>query len=141
MKLIDLYCAVAGALDTVTGLLLVATPTVTLGWMGIANLPVEPVYMSWIGVFVGSIGLFYLLPFVLPALLGGAKVTRQIVVLEVTALARCLVAAFVAVSVLRGALEPAWMSVAATDLGLAVAQGFLLRRVPNLPEAPRSTPR
>ena len=51
MKPIDLYCAVAGALDTVTGLLLVAAPTVTVGWIdrakGMAQLRTYEYLVEW----------------------------------------------------------------------------------------------
>jgi hypothetical protein len=121
-RLITVYCLLAGSCDAATGVLLVSAPLWTLGLMGVAPVA-EPVFLQWIGVFVGGIGLLYFYPF----LLGGEA--RRRVVLEATALLRLLVAAFVLVSVVRGALAAAWLSVFATDLTLAAVQIVLLWRL------------
>ncbi len=121
-RLIAVYCLLAGACDAVTGALLVSAPIATLRLMGIAELPVEPIYMRFIGVFVGSVGLAYLYPF----LFRGGSVSRQTVVLEVTALVRLGVALFLGVSIARAALAPAWSIVLLTDLALATAQIWML---------------
>lgn len=126
-RLITVYCLLAGFCDATTGVLLVSAPLWTLGLMGVPAVAEpaagDPVYLQWIGVFVGGVGLLYLYPF----LLGGEA--RQRFVLEATALLRLLVAAFVLVSVVRGALADAWLSVFATDLALAAVQIVLLWRL------------
>ena len=115
-----------GAGDGVTGLLLIAVPSWTLGLMRIPTLPDETVYLRWIGVFVGSIGLFYVYPF-----LSGNRVDRRVrlrIVLEVSTMARIAVAVFVAAGIAAGALGWQWASVSVTDFGVASIQIALLRR-------------
>lgn len=123
---LKLYCLAAGACDAATGLLLVAAPALTLRLMGISALPAEPIFLRFVGVFVGAVGLAYLYPFWLdPA----RRLARLTGVLEMTALVRLLVGTFVAMSLVLGALALPWASVALTDLGLATAQLVLLGRL------------
>ena len=119
------YSALAGACDTLTGVLLVVAPATTLYLMGLTSIPAEAVWLRWIGAFVGAVGLTYLYPFALPA---AGRRSRLAVVLEATALIRLVVATFVGVALLRGWLETGWISVLATDLVLALAQLAILRR-------------
>ena len=121
-----LYCLLAGCCDTATGVLLVAAPAFTLQLMRIPTAPSEPVFLRWIGVFVGSVGLAYLYPFVHGVSSRTAPTLR--VVLEWSTLARLAVAAFVGASVAGGALAPGWLSVCFTDLSLAVVQVVMLAR-------------
>lgn len=122
------YCLLAGACDATTGALLVAAPGLTLGWMGIAQRPSEPVYLRFVGVFVAAVGLSYLYPF-----LTLYREARFRVVLETTALIRLAVAVFVGAAVIARALTPLWLSVCATDLALATFQLTVLRRFPITP--------
>lgn len=123
---LKLFCLAAGACDATTGLLLVAAPALTLRLMGISDLPAEPIFLRFVGVFVGAVGLAYLYPFWLdPA----RRLARLTGVLEITALVRLLVGTFVAASLVLGALALPWVSVALTDLGLATAQLVLLGRL------------
>ncbi len=123
-KLMAVYCLLAGSCDAATGALLVAAPAFTIRLMRIVELPPEPVYLRWIGVFVGSVGLAYLYPLVLRG-----KTARIPVVLEMTALVRLSVALFIAVSVGAGALSAPWLSVFFTDFSLALFQLWLLKRI------------
>lgn len=123
---IRVYCALAGSCDALTGLLLLTAPEFTLKLMRIAApTPEQSIYLSFIGAFVGSLGLFYLYPFVH----GCSPRTDAMldVVLRLTALSRVVVGSFVALSLLRGLLPFAWISVAVTDLALAAAQIAILR--------------
>lgn len=125
-RLSVLYSLLAGTCDTATGVLLLGAPRSTLEILGIEPVPAEPavVYLRWIGVFVGSVGLSYLYPFLLA---GGVRRARRLrTVFEVTALVRLAVAAFVLLQVVGRALVPAWLSVSFTDLGLAAVQLGLL---------------
>lgn len=123
---LDLYSLAAGACDATTGLLLVAAPALTLQLMGISPAPAEPVFLRFLGVFVGAVGLAYLYPFLLdPA----RRLARLAVMLEVTALVRLLVGVFVTACLLSGALALPWISVASTDLSLAIIQLVLLGRL------------
>ncbi len=124
-KLITGYCLLAGACDAVTGVLLVSAPIATLKLMRIAELPAEPIYLRFIGAFVGGVGLAYLYPF----LCRGRSDARLTVVLEVTALVRLCVALFLGVSLAEGSLAAAWSTVLLTDLLLALAQIWMLTRL------------
>lgn len=121
-------CLLAGSADALTGILLVSSPALTLGLMGIGTVPAEPVYLRFVGVFVAAVGLAYLHPFVgEPA----RRATRLRTVLEVTALVRICVALFVSAAIATGGLELAWVSVAITDAALALIQISMLRTSPS----------
>ncbi len=124
-RLITFYCLLAGACDAATGVLLVSAPIATLELMRITEVPAEPIYMRFIGVFVGGVGLAYWYPF----LYRGWSRGRLTVVLEVTALVRLCVALFLGVSIARGLLASAWSTVLLTDLLLAAAQIWMLTRL------------
>ncbi|MCP3962635.1 MAG: hypothetical protein GY719_32755 [bacterium] len=119
---IRVYCLLAGACDAATGALLVSAPIWTLNLMRIAQVPAEPIYMRFIGTFVGGVGLAYLVPFVIR---GGSQ-ARLAAVLEVTALIRLCVALFLGVSIAGGALPAAWSTVLLTDLALGSAQIWMV---------------
>jgi hypothetical protein len=125
-RFLPVYCLVVGAMDLVTGLLLIGATESTLRLMGIAVTPAEPIYLRFVGVFVAATGSLYLLPFVSRSL--PARRLRERATLEATALVRACVAAFVTISIASGALEPAWVSVALADGALALAQLLVLRR-------------
>lgn len=112
----------AGLADAATGVLLVAAPLATLRLMRIDPLPAEPAYVRFLGAFVFSVGVAYLLAF-LP--LAGA-LRRRRTVLEVTAVTRGAVALVVGASAAAGALAAAWSPVAVFDGALAVTQAVLL---------------
>ncbi len=119
------YCMAVGAMDAVTGLLLVFVPEITLSLMGLEMVQ-EPVLLRWIGVFVFSVGCMYLLPFLTPA--GRDRLAQLVLSLKATALARACVACFVVVAIVGGQLEIAWGSVAAVDCICAVIQLTMLWR-------------
>jgi hypothetical protein len=118
-----LFCRLAGACELAIGVLLMLDPAATLALMGIGGRLAEPVYLRLAGAFVAAVGLVYLYPF-LTADLG----RRLPVVIEVTALVRTVVAAFVAAAVAARALAPGWLLITAFDAGLAAVQIVLLRR-------------
>ncbi len=129
-RLAQLYTVAAGTCDLVAGLLLVVAPARALTLMGVHPLPVEPVYMRWIGVFVFSIGLAYWMPF------SGAASTRKEQLRAawmMTAMVRLSIGAFTAVSIAVGALSSSFWSVPVTDLLLAIIQIVLLNRLPAQP--------
>lgn len=104
-----------GSMDAVTGLLLITVPEWVLSVLGIGGVdPCSLVFLRWIGVFVGSVGLSYAF-----ALRGSREAET---VWGFTAGVRALVAVFVTVSIVRGALAPAWAGVAVTDAVVAVVQ-------------------
>jgi hypothetical protein len=120
---IAFFCWLAGACDAATGFLLVAAPGLALRLMRVSPAPAEPIYLRFIGVFVGGVGVAYLYPWVVER---SRRWLRVAAVLEITAGLRLAVGIFVLLSVASGALVPAWLVVAATDLGLAAAQILML---------------
>jgi hypothetical protein len=119
------YQLLAGASDTVTGLLLLVAPTTTLRLMQLAAPKEANVYLSFVGAFVFSVGLAYLY---------GAHVVyrgyrRELeVIWLLTAITRASVAVFVFTSVFTGALNSGWLTVAATDGALVLIQALGLRK-------------
>lgn len=142
LRWVALFSLVAGSCDTATGILLVSSPALALQWMGIRDLGPEPlcaghamadVQLRYLGMFVGSIGLSYLYPWLFVRdrihLLTSAGpepdrrwLERLSVVFEVTCLVRLAVALFVTVATAMGALSAPWLSIAATDLTFALCQ-------------------
>lgn len=119
-KFLVVWSVAVGSMDALTGLLLVAAPSLVLQSLGIA--PPSPdalVFLSWIGVFVGGVGLSYAMA------LGDRR--RGKAVWMVTALVRTLVAAFVTWRIDTGSLAPAWLAVALTDAAVAVVQMAVVR--------------
>lgn len=114
-----------GAGDLVTGVLLVASPTFVESLLFLApSDPEAATFVRWIGVFVGSIGAAYLLPWRTRDLI--ARRERLRFVLEWAAWARLAVAAFVGVNVLAAALPEGWCLVGAYDALAASGQLALL---------------
>jgi len=119
-----LWCSLAGACDAATGAILVANPSLVVRLLHLTPAPTEPVYLRFVGVFVGAVGLAYFYPRVRS---GAGDWWRLVAMLELTAGFRFAVAAFVTTSVVTGVLGRAWLAVAATDLAIAVFQVALLR--------------
>lgn len=116
----------AGAADFLTGLGLLAAPTLVLRAMGVAVPGAEAlVFLRFVGAFVGAVGASYLLA------LATRRDDRLWAVLRVTLVFRAAAGGYVGVAVLGGSLEPAWLSVTATDLLIAAGQVWLLRREPR----------
>ncbi|HEV2274754.1 MAG TPA: hypothetical protein VGR96_11345, partial [Acidobacteriaceae bacterium] len=115
----------AGISDTLTGLLLVFFPLWTLHRMGLHRLPEPPVFVSFIGIFVLSVGLAYLFAGSLPWDAGGRSGWKTAWLL--TALTRSLVAAFLLWKIVTGQLEAGWITVALADGVLASIQWTGLR--------------
>lgn len=132
-------CLVAGLCDVTTGILLITVPERTLSGMGVPPVA-EPVFIGFIGAFVGCIGFLYWHPWWAGAL-GGKTSTHDLrSLLELTALCRLGVGLFVAIAVLSGRLDVSWCLVTATDWILAGAQIGLLRLVPWQPYSPTGSP-
>ncbi len=114
------FCLAAGAADSATGALLLLSPSVPLGLLGIVDVTSHAVYLRFIGVFVGGVGLAYLAPWMLPHWRGDQA--RLMAVIEMTAFLRLAVALFVGVTCAVGALASAWLTVGVVDAGVAIAQ-------------------
>jgi len=121
-RLARLLAWLAGGMDFLTGLGLVAAPVTTLALMQIAAPGAEAqLYVRFVGAFVASVGASYLW-----ALAGPAQRLR--VVLGVTVLPRLAAGSFTGTAVLCGALPPFWLAVTVTDFALVAAQRWLLAR-------------
>jgi hypothetical protein len=116
-----LFCLFAGLGDAATGILLVATPALVLRLLGIGTVTDE-VLLRFVGVFVACVGLTYLYPWVL------RRRGRLRPAMEITAGIRLAVAVFLAITVLRGAMDEAWIPVGGYDALVAAAQLALLAR-------------
>jgi len=121
----SIYAVLAGACDGLTGIMLMVSPVFTLNLMGIESVPSEPVYMSWIGAFVFSVGCSYFIPFL--SHVPENKNRRMVGVFEFTAWIRIVIAIFSGFSIARGHLDQAWMTVTLTDISLAAIQLILLK--------------
>ena len=116
MKRLALFWSLAvGAMDALTGFLLIFSPALVLRLLGIAELPAETlVFLSWIGVFVAATGLSYGLTW------RGGNAAET--VWTFTAGVRFSVASFLAVKIASGSLPMAWAMVAAADAAVATVQ-------------------
>jgi len=126
-KTMNIFMCLVGAMDVCTGMLLVVAPALTLRLMGLTQMPLEPVFTQWIGVFVFSLGSAYLLPFLEKRL--DIRIIQQRFSLRLTLLTRGFVGLFAIYAIVFAGLEPAWGLVAITDLSCALYQFFLLREV------------
>ena len=119
LKWMHLWSAAVGAMDAVTGLLLVFLPALVLRLLGIPELGAESwVFVSWIGVFVTGVGLSYGLTFR----------NRQSgeTVWAFTGLVRLLVCVFLTIQVVAGRMPVAWLLVAGADGAVAAVQLVVL---------------
>jgi hypothetical protein len=116
MKRLALFWSLAvGAMDALTGLLLILSPALVLRLLGIAEPPAETlVFLSWIGAFVAATGLSYGLSW--------RGVSAAETVWAFTAMIRLSVAAFLTVKIASGSLPAGWAMVAAADAAVATVQ-------------------
>lgn len=114
------WSAAVGSMDALTGILLIFFPVLVL-----KMLKIEPpsqdalVFLSWIGVFVMSVGLSYGLAL--------GKRGRAEAVWVFTSMVRLLVAVFLTIRILDGSLQRAWALVALSDAVVALIQIAILR--------------
>jgi hypothetical protein len=115
MKWMRMWSVAVGSMDALTGVLLVVSPAMGLGLLGI-DPPGEEglVFLSWIGVFVMAVGMSYGLAL--------RDWMSAAVVWKFTGLVRLMVAAFLGVKVGMGALAAGWLVVAVSDGLVAVVQ-------------------
>lgn len=117
------YALAVGTMDAATGLGLLAAPAFTLARMGAAVPGAEALaYVRFSGAFVAAVGAAYLVALAR----GGSERLRG--ALEFTALARLAAGGAAAAGVAAGQFDRAWLIVAATDLGCAALQAWMLRR-------------
>jgi len=119
-KVFTAFQLIAGASDTATGALLLIAPAFTLRMMGVHRVVAEPIFISFIGVFVFSIGVSYLLFLVPPRT--QAQISAVRAAWLITATIRLCVAFFVAAAYFAGRLEAAWLAITVFDFSVAVFQ-------------------
>ncbi len=120
------YQVLTGLSDTSTGLLLIAAPALTMRLMKLHVAAESQPFLSYIGVFVLSVGIACLYGAVLAR--SAISADKLEVVWLLTAITRGLVAVFVVAKVASGALEPGWSTVALTDGAFALLQFIGLAR-------------
>ncbi len=109
-----------GGMDAMTGGLLIVAPALVLKLLGIATpSPDALVFLSWMGVFIASVGLSYGMAL--------GKRARGETVWAFTAMVRLLVALFLTVKILDGTLVAAWAIVGASDAIVGIGQIIILR--------------
>lgn len=120
-----LFCLLAGAMDTLSGLLLMTVPGWTLKLMHVpAVVPDALVFIRFIGAFVFAVGSLYWLGLCSVVVLSRWQGLRGI--LLVTAWLRTIIFIFTSLALLTGALPLAWLSVPLTDGGLAFFQFWVV---------------
>jgi len=121
------YQLLTGLSDTSTGVLLIVAPATTLHLMRLQVPPQTLPFISYVGVFVLSVGIACLYG-------GGLLAIRPVLVQKLeavwllTAITRGLVAIFVVTKIFSGSLEPGWITVALTDGAIALLQTIGLAR-------------
>lgn len=114
------WSAAVGLMDALTGVLLVVAPAGVVRLLGMEPPGKEAlVYLAWIGVFVGAVGLSYVRVWM--DWEGGRTVWWF------TALVRGLVGLFVWVRIASGDLAVMWAVVAVADWSVAAVQVWVLR--------------
>ncbi len=119
-KFMQVWSLAVGSMDACTGLLLIFAPVMVLQLMRVP--PVDQsslVFLSWMGVFIGSVGLSYGLVF------RGNREAETVWIF--TAIVRVMVAVFLILKISTGVLPIAWSLVAATDGLVAFTQFLILR--------------
>ena len=123
LRLVRIYAALFGAMDTATGIALIAAPAFTLTQMGVQVPGAEALaFVRFVGVFVGAVGASYLFALAL----GGTARLRT--VFEITAVVRVAAGLFTGVAVATGYFDPAWLAVTVTDLACAAVQAWVLAK-------------
>lgn len=120
------YQLLTGLSDTSTGVMLVVAPALTLHLMKLQTAPDTLPFLSYVGVFVLSVGLACLYGAMLTT--PGVRAEKLEVVWLLTAVTRALVALFVLTKVVTGTLEPGWITVAITDALFASIQAVGLAK-------------
>lgn len=114
------FSILVGLGDALTGMLLIAVPSLTLKLMGIARVPEEPVFLQFVGAFVFSVGTAYLVGTLLS--LKNSRWSDLKTTWILTAWVRINIFLFLAVAIMAGHLELTWASVPLYDLNIAMIQ-------------------
>ena len=131
------YTAFAGGLDAASGLWLVFAPASMLAAMGAdPEMEADTFFLSFVGVFVASVGLGYLWALQRWLKRGDTAFLRN--VWRLTILFRLASGTYCALSLLNGDLDLGWLGVPLADFAFAAVQIWLLRAGWPEPEAART---
>lgn len=120
VSFLKFWSIAVGSMDALTGMLLIFCPALVLKMLNIEPLPQDAlVFLSWIGVFVMSVGLSYGLAL---STRGRAEAAWIF-----TSMVRILVAVFLTVRILDESLPRMWALVALADASVALVQIAILR--------------
>ena len=120
VKFLKFWSIAVGSMDALTGLLLIFVPGLVLQMLKIGQPSADAlVFLSWIGVFVMSVGLSYGLAL--------GRRGRGEAAWVFTSLVRIMVAVFLTVRILDDSLPNAWALVAVADASVAMVQIAVLR--------------
>lgn len=120
LKFLKFWSIAVGSMDALTGLLLVVCPVAVLRLLGIAAPSSDALsYLSWMGVFVGTVGLSYTMAL--------GERARGETVWMFTAMVRILVALFLTVKIISGSMPAAWAMVGVSDGFVGIVQIMILR--------------
>jgi Na+-driven multidrug efflux pump len=121
-RFLKFWSLMVGAMDALTGLLLILAPGLVLRMLRIEiPSPDVLVFLSWIGVFVMAVGLSY------GFALRGRRSAGETVWMF-TALVRMMVCVFLIIHMTLGDMALAWLPVALSDGLVAAVQFFILRK-------------
>jgi len=124
-KVVTIVSLFAGGGDFASGLLLVLAPQAALRLMRVPSVS-DLVWVQFVGVFVGCVGLSYLLGLIAWKITQSSSELRT--VWKLTAIIRLAAASFVITEIGLGRLDHAWISVPCTDLFWACIQLAVLAR-------------
>ena len=121
-QFLKIWNVMVGAMDALTGLLLILVPELVLRLLKIEAPSQDAMFfLSWIGVFVMAVGVSY--GFALSRHRG-----RGETVWLFTSLVRMMVAVFLVIQLSFGKMAPAWLLVAFSDGLVALVQMVILRK-------------
>jgi hypothetical protein len=120
------YQLLTGLSDSSTGLLLIFAPLLTLRLMGLQAASETVPFLSYIGAFVLSVGIACLYGGLL--VLRNSPVAKLETVWMLTGITRSMVALYVGITIVEGAMARGWSTVALTDGAIAVFQFVGLAR-------------
>ena len=129
-KIILSVTLLVGAMDTLTGLLLMFLPEITIGLMGITIPYTDWIFIRFVGAFVFGVGSTYLIGFISSTVFNNWNELRSI--WKITAWIRFSICVFTSITIIGGWIDPAWIGVPLTDGAFAVFQWYwvFLRRFP-----------
>ncbi len=125
-KQILLLNTVIGLMDTLTGILLMISPVIVLKLLFIPEIPIETIYLRFIGAFVCAVGSTYLISALY------FRDTNYLIYVKglwaFTGLIRLTIGSFLVITVSLGLLHFLWLTVALADLSIAILQFYLISK-------------